>query len=298
MKKFIKSIFVLFFTLLMICNSIICINADSSLTDRQKAINVLLQAGWTITQIEDLLTEEALLAYADVESVVSFDEKYMKITDDEVIELTERQCFEEITEIYSAKNNTNSRSLGGGDQIIDTVTTSCGYLEYYVSVYSYGNGEYMVSARFEWLIDPQNRKHDVFGLGHSYNLTQLSDFDVYYIYKYDMVNGNVNSGTYEVTEPETLHIDDGGTVIVQKLAPNSSLGNMTYSNHRGFIQYKVGVNSTSATVVSVYAEYLHQQAVFAVNPSVSYPMGASISVSSSTKFKVMSPNPYLAFEVN
>lgn len=36
---------------------------------------------------------------------------------------------------------------------------------------------------------------------------------------------------------------------------------------------------------------------FIVSPSISYPAGGSIGVSSASKFKRMSPNPYLSFEV-
>lgn len=60
---------------------------------------------------------------------------------------------------------------------------------------------------------------------------------------------------------------------------------------------KMKVNSSTAKVAAVYAEYLHQTATISVTPNISYPIGGSISVSSENKFERLTPNPYLMIKL-
>lgn len=301
MKKMLKCCFTFF-----VCISIIIfncsVNSAYAVFEKDKAINVLLQAGWTMEDINDLLSDEALMAFKDVKNIVASDKKYLKIVDDEIVEITEDQCMQELSTINPIEQcAVNTLSFVPGDEIINEVTTTDGYLTYYVNVYYVGGVEYILQARYEWLKKPFCTFIDVFGLGHDVNLTQPEGASgVYYVYKADWYDqyGNKASDPYETYTPTTINCDPGGTVVTQDLQNDSSLAQMTFANHRAYMQYNVVVNSDAATYVSVYAEYLHQENAVSLSPSVSYPAGASISVSFEFVFKRMSPNPYLAFPVN
>lgn len=106
MKKFIfllnKKTFSLL-TILILSLNIFAFAANSSAVidneKREKAISVLLNAGWELAQIEDLISDKELLDYADVITVNSSEKKYYKVTDTQTTELTESQCFYEINEL-------------------------------------------------------------------------------------------------------------------------------------------------------------------------------------------------------
>lgn len=304
MKKFKKQISFLLCIIILLSSNCIYASAEDNSNEIERAKNVLLQSGWTIEEINDFLTEEALLEYKDAQPAVVSEKKYFKVSEDAVQEVTKEECEEAVAEIKENNMVSPASYIPGGGVDSDEVVTTDGYMEYYVSAYNVGeNGEYILSARYEWLISPFFTDIDVFGLGHDTNLTQLSDHDVYYVYK---VDGMFTTGlttsyfTDEYTVPDGINIDDGGTVVKQDLSTHAvtttSYGT-TFFNHRGFIQYRVRLNNFNVNTVAVYAEYLHQQHILSVSPSISYPAGGSIGVSSESKFKRMSPNPYLSFEV-
>lgn len=299
-----KMIFIMLSVVCVFGSSIVNAEENHLVSDKDRAINVLLNSGWTENDIEDLLTEDALLEYKNAQPAIASEKRYFKVTANEVVAITENECQEAVKEIernLSIKDNENSR-MSSGETKKDTEVTNDGYMEYYVQVYKDANGEYILSARYEWLTDPNYRKEDVFALGHSSNLTQISESSVYYIYKYNLTNNwGLTSETYEIenTTPTKIFIDDGGTAVTQDLADTAatSSGSSIASNHRGFIQYRVERNSTTATSFSAFAEYLHQEAVISVSPSVSFPAGGSVSVTSADKFNRMSPNPYVSFNL-
>lgn len=280
--------------------------AEDNYDDIARATNVLLQSGWTQEEIDDFLTEEALLAYKDAEPAVVSEKKYFKVTTDSIQEVTKEECESGVAEALRIENNEVSPAaiIPGGQTVYDEVVTTDGYMEYYVSAYNAGgDGEYIISARYEWLTNPIFTDEDVFGLGHDTNLTQLSDYDVYYVYKVDYrytMGTTVIENTDTYTTPDGINIDNGGTVVKQDLSTSAYLENgdgTSFSHHRGFLQYCVRVNNPNVNTVAIYAEYLHQQHVISVSPSISYPAGGSIGVTYESKFKRMSPNPYLSFEV-
>lgn len=293
-----KKIICIFMTFFMIVGLVFPVfGAESTAIKRERAISFLLNAGWTEEDIYDLLSDEALLEFADAKAVVASEKKYYKVTEEENIEISETECMEAVNTINAMTNCTVS-VCSGGDTYIDDVTTSDGYLTYYVELYDFGNGDYMLSGRFEWLISPTNRREDVFGVGHDGYLTQYSDYPVYYIYKYEYTIGGSSPVTHEITTPTGINIDTYGTVIKQDLQNDSTAMNIVEQavNHRGYLQYKVFVNNTSAIGFSVNAQYFHQQGVWSVSPSISYPEALSVGISYSTFFKQMSPNPYLSIK--
>ena len=289
MKKSCVKMICLLLSVVFLFGMSFSVYAENLSVKRQKAISFLLNAGWTTEEIYDLLTDEAILEFAKVKAVVSSEKKFFRVTEENSIAITEEECMEAVNSIQNATNGISV--CAAGDEIKDEVTTTDGYLTYYVEVYSIGGGEYMVGGRFEWLKTPLNTKIDVFAVSHDYQLTQLGNSsDVYYIYKADYYGV-----TRETTIPDEMYINIySGTAVKQKLFGENDI---IYGNHRGYLQYKVQSNNTGATIFAVSAEYLHQQGLFSVSPSLSFD-NMSIGVNYSTFFKRMSPNPYLTFSAD
>lgn len=300
MKRIFNRVIILTLCLSMMIGNISYASAAVQRTsDIERAINVLLQSGWTREEIDDLLTEEALLEYKDAQPAVAFEQKYFRVTDEGAYEITEDECELQLQQVAAMESGI-APCLSGYKR--DELTTTDGYLTYFVAANTTDKkDEYTISARFEWLKNPWNRKEDVFALGHAQELTQL-DRSVYYIYKADITTTiGITRSTYtqEYPTPTSIYVRDGGTVVTIKLEGDAATTNggpsVTASNHRGYMHYRVKLNRPSAPITSIYAEYLHQESIFSVSPSISFPAGASVSVAPSTKFKRMSPNPYLSF---
>lgn len=288
LQKCLKRMICFLLSVVLFCGFGVSLYAEDISARRQRAIDFLLEAGWTIEEIDDFLSDEVLLEFATAKAVVSSDKKYYRVTEEDSIAITEEECMNAINAIQSVNNGISLCSEG--EEIRDEVTTTDGYLTYYVEVYSNGGGEYIIGGRFEWLIAPLNTKIDVFAVSHDYQLTQVGNYsDVYYIYKADY------GITRETTTPDEMYINIyNGTAVKQKLFGENDI---VYSNHRGYLQYKVCSNNSAAEMFAVSAEYLHQQGIFSVSPSISFD-GMSVGVSYSTFFKRMSPNPYLSFNAD
>ena len=297
-------------------------SADQELAYKYAAAeSVLRSSGMTEEQINDIPFEE-LLTFAEVKPSIAISETYYKISVDENTEelsasvMSREDCLAAAAEANAKQyelfqNRLTDVSLSSVSSVPDTgledpVTTSDGYLWYSVRVFPFDeDGKYKLIAQYQWLSDPVDRDTDVFGLGHGHNVDQLGNYqDVYYYYKYDeyfVTAGHSWLAESDITTntPTSIKVDNGGTVITQKLQADS--GGMQYvnsaENHRGYISYDVELNTSAATRVSIYAEYLHQEAIIAVEPSVSYPTDGSITVTKEDKFVRMSPNPYLSFAV-
>ena len=264
----------------------------------KKAISVLTNAGWEENDIYDMLSEEEILTYADVESVVTSEKKYYKVSDTQTTEISENQCHYEINKIKKdfianltpQNSGISVCSMVIGDTVKDETKTTDGYFTYYVQAYRKGSVTFILSARYEWLISPKNRKIDVFGLGHDTNLTKnISSSDVHYVYKADITNlADGTTYTYQTTNADEMKVGIGGVVVKQKLNSDP-----TAVNHRGYLRYDAVKNNSTATAFEIFAEYYHQQTTIQVSPVISFPSGGSISVSPSESFKFMSPNPHV-----
>lgn len=273
-------------------------------TQKEDAIQTLLEGGWTKEEIDDFMTDEALLQYAGA-TLVESSEKYLKVSENGVTEISKNVCLEEVKEVQRQivqEQMMIEMTPSVSPQAIDEETTHDGYMVLNVQAFlSSVPSVYVLSARYEWLIEPDDRKVDVFGLGFSTQLTRTQETP-YYVYKADVTKrlgaAVLEAWTYE-TSSGIRTSDSGGVAYSQQLYEDTYAYQMSEraTNHRGYIQYKAKVNNTSATMASVYAEYFHQDTFFSVAPSVSYPWGASLSVTPSSKFVEMTPNPYLAFDV-
>lgn len=276
-------------------------NAGGEEANIESARQLLVRNGWTREQIEDLLTDEALLEYVDA-TLVGSAEKYYRVSETGAVEISEATCQ---TEVQQAKIEIAQQLLLNNSEISPQVKneleTDDGYMTFYVEVYASSVADvYVLNARYEWLIEPDDRETDVFGLGHSSQLTRTND-SVYSIYKADVkktIGGSViESRTYE--DAGTLARGSGGVAVVFELYEDTYAYQMTEraTNHRGFMQYKAEVNDSTVTRASAHAEYFHQDAVIAVVPTVQFPLGVGLTVSQENKFEAMLPNPAVSFSV-
>ena len=306
MKKIFKRIIAICATLVMFVSyNLNVLAADITYNiNMNQAINALLQCGWTMDEIDYFLTDEMILQYKDVQAVLSSEKMYYRVTNEDVYSLTEEECMiqlEQIEQLESAGEDALQITtiVPEGEEVTTTITTTDGYMEMYVEVYNCGNGEFICGARYEWLISPWNRKKDVFALGHSANTILMDDYDIYTVYKadYTIINGAyADVGTYVYEQPDVLHVGQGGVAVSYDLENDDMLGTVSAYNHRGYIQYRVKLTDNDEQIFSVHADYLHQEAVIAITPSISFPLGLSVSVDQSSKFKIMSPNPYMSVE--
>jgi hypothetical protein len=308
--------------------------SDNTLTasDRENIISKLLNAGFTLQQINDF-PESELLTYKDGE-IVSADTRYYRIsykkaekkaTDGnnedqllanksvegtrEVTELTKEQCFNEVQEYNKKHNQLNSEkdtstsgiatTMSSYDDGTTVTTDTDGWLSMnLVAVYK-GGTKYKLSAECTWLTNPDCTQIDVMGLGHDDGLTQTNDAVTSW-FKDDYRDFWNNRGTDTNTTPNNLTVDSGGTVASYELNSHDASHNGGYyrENYRCYISYYANVNSTTIRYVSVYGKYAHQQAIVTISPSIAWPLSAGFSVSSSYKFDFLSPNPYFSLHVN
>lgn len=259
------------------------------------------------------------MVYADAISMFKSEKMYYKVTGTGVYQVTKTEFNSGVAQakrieeqnmkaiqnqiaLYNANPGISTNAVG------PTITTNDGWMEYYVEAVDIG-GKYAIAFRFEWLVQPSDTKIDAFGLGHDSNLTKTNDA-VYYIYKadykiYNTLGMQTSSGTYQTQTPTSINVDIGGVAISQDLKDSiiigggvGSLGGEFYSNHRGYLQYRVEKNNPLVTIASIAGGYKHQQTTIQVSPSVSYPsFSAGLGVTFGSKFKTMSPNPYLSFSV-
>lgn len=316
-----------FISLLLTISLTLIVNLTSShamdLNTHQRAVNNLLNSGWTTEDIKDLLTEEALLTYADVLDISST-EKYYKITETfpsnklgfyslsssdiintKVTEMNKSDFYSEV-ELHKTMKRNLMRSFTNSKE----VTTYDGYMKMRVSKSKINTKNYQISFKAEWLIPPKNTKIDIIGLGHDGTLCKNSDYDTYFSYNakfdyYDVYGiPSEKNQKFVSYEPEGLNNDTYGTVIKYNLLNDRRCAgtgdNLRYSmrvkSHKIYMHYRVIVNNTDTTDVSIQGNYFHQQKTISVSPSISY-TSVGLSFSNKSYFKEMTPNPLLTWNI-
>lgn len=308
-----KKILPLVLTLVIILNCGFYANAAND-NDIARATRVLLQSGWTQEDIDDLLTEEALLEFANTEEALS-QEKYYRVKDDtEVEEISEEQCEQEIAQIDMIENIGGSVSPLSTIPVGTTTEISGGTSYVKLNLYAYNAGynadgvrEYVLSARFEWLKSPVNREKDVFGLGHSTNLDQKGNQnDVYYVFKANRTQvDSINHTTIKMSEyvthtPTAIDVNTYGTAITQQLCGdvvNEPGVSLLYTNQKGYLQYRAVVNNAGHVSVSICEQYYHRKSLFNGSITASFKGDLTISISKASEYERITGNPYLQFEV-
>ena len=246
------------------------------------ATEVLLQSGWTQADIDDLMTEDALLEFANTTEAYS-QEKYYRVKNDTAEEISEEQCEKEINQTEITEKSGKSASNSEQSVPLKTTAEKSGgnsYVKINLYIYNAGNREYVISARFEWLKRPIFRGTDIFTLGHSNTLDQAgTNNDVYYVFKFTSTQvdsiTNTAKQVYEHVSysPTTRNTDFGGTVITQRLFNDNVIEpgiSTLYTNQRGYLQYRAVVNNKSAAYADIYAQYSHKKLSSTDDISISY----------------------------
>lgn len=309
------------------------VSSSSSLSDKEIAINNLLNGGWTMSEIKDLISDSELTKYTNlkpVKSVTKFlklvqkkkDVKESKIKskqsiqnteideDTEFVAISEEQCKFELEQIKANKSNSD-----GYVKLSDTMSntgmlnltpldgsrdsnSSDGYLTYTISAWSQGGGKYLINYRWEWLKDPLYTSIDVFGLAHDPGLIRSVNDPTTYVYKYDyFFNGFATE--YQENSPESMNPDTGGVVFSTNLknSDTAMVGTTVswYGHHRGYTSYYVNKQSSGITHAYIYGCYKHLERTAEPSVSIGWPLNATLSVTPSEKYVTETPNAELDF---
>ncbi len=299
--------------ILFSCN-IYLFAADSTAADLERGRQVLLQAGWTEEKIDDMLTDEMILEYKDAISVVSSETVYMKATEEGTYEVSEEECLNGVNTIKQLRREAELDACDvapaaivpgigpgpGGADDSDTTYTTDGYMRFYLSVFDMGDEVYLLHADFEWLVTPRFRYTDYFSIGFNDGVFRLPNSDFSYQYKADVTYNNdgvITEDDYIITIPTTYINSVSGLAIGQDLVNdvNTDDSSAIYRNHRFSLQYQVKLSTGDTNGFSAVSNYYHQEYDVDVSASVSFDdegeLSVSTSVSGSTVYRQLSPNP-------
>ncbi|WP_172195896.1 hypothetical protein [Saccharibacillus qingshengii] len=121
--------------------------------------------------------------------------------------------------------------------------------------------------------------------------------DVVFSAKYDatiMLGGTVNTNIQPISY-KTRKTDSGGSMVSFKL-PESSL-NFLAQNARGYMSYHTKVSNTNETITSVSGYYKHKVKNLSVTPTINWPLGGGLTISSSNTYVDETPPPYFSLEI-
>ena len=309
------------------------VSSSSSLSDKEIAINNLLNGGWTMSEIKDLISDSELTKYTNLKPVKSVT-KYLKLVqkkkdvkdskikskksiqntetdeDTEFVEIGKEQCKFELEQIKANKSNsdgcvnlsdtmsnTGMLNLTPLDRSIDS-NSSDGYLTYTIEAWSKGGGKYIINYRWEWLKDPNYTSIDVFGLAHDSGLIRSVSDPTTYVYKYDFFcNGFPKE--YQENSPNSMNPDTGGVVFSTNLknAQQAIVGTYVYwyGHHRGYTSYYVNKQSSAINHAYIYGCYKHLEKTLEPSVSISWPLSAGLSVTPSSSYVTETPNAELDF---
>lgn len=287
----------LIFATILVCQLVIPVTAQEK-NSYQRGKEVLLASGWSLSDIEYFLLPEDVENFASCLPAISSSKKYYRATSDGFSEVSETECFAAVQLYQTSLQNGNISLLSWGDNTV----TNDGYLEYDLSVFPLEDGEnYLLQLNFDWLTSPPHRRRDVIGLGHGTTVDQVGNSSGvttrYYATLIEFDGSSTTTSTH--MEIPTAHIGAGGSAFSFDLYDDtySEMYSLTATEHRGFIQYIVTPNNSNATSSFAKGEYLHQSVNVSISPSISYPWGGSISVTPSSKYDALLPNPYCSFSL-
>lgn len=281
---------------------------------KTETINELLTAGVSEDEINKL-GEEGLSDFYN-NDILKVDTKYFAVDDTtgKITPSTEQEVEKAVQEDKKQKlierdklmatfgTNKEIKLIGQGELITpfatNTATSSGGYLRQsiYVSKPSSGSsGDYNVALSCEWILLPENRLTDVFGIGLSSNLDAVQGSQkiwhkVYYTdHNLQQYYGGQND----------LSPSKWGEGLVAKVNLYDDTLTKFYHNEYVYMSFDVKLHNASDTSFSVNGNYRHQESTFEVSPGVSgISFTGGISVTYSTKMHEMLPNAYVNYTIN
>ncbi|CAI6021770.1 hypothetical protein PAECIP112173_00278 [Paenibacillus sp. JJ-100] len=191
-----------------------------------------------------------------------------------VTKVSKEEALEEIAN--EIQNEISTLSVGDAK----TTTTSWLRLETNMTYYN-NNGQ--VSVRFQWLKNANYKREDILAIGLSNNVAPLNN-TASFVHKTDTYNP-LNMDWREYSENNaTLRYHPGGVTAQFNLFSPA----MNYKDERGYLSFTVkpreGGKWNLNSFYDTLGYYRHQEKVFSVSPSVSIPIGGSLSLSQQDKF--------------
>ncbi|KOY16776.1 hypothetical protein [Paenibacillus xylanivorans] len=306
-------------------SSLLLFSASSvvSASDINASVNdgnsVLLQSGWTQSEIDDLLTPEEVAKYANgtlvdatthyVKQIVSTNTENnysSSITDsttlptpiagtEKLVSMSKEDFYREIAESNEAEENSANLINPQATSKNVSYTTSDGYMKYTMETYKLGTNKYQLNLRFEWVKNPSQRGIDIMALAHGPQLVQSgTQSDVTFTAKHDAIINGKSYPEYPIAS-DSVVVNPGGTAITFKL-PTTSL-NYQVNNIRGYMSYGGQKGNTSDVTVGIHGYYKHKVRSLNVAPTVTIPGGPSLTISSESTYETESPTPYFSFNL-
>ncbi|MEK4370011.1 hypothetical protein MKY92_07710 [Paenibacillus sp. FSL R5-0623] len=281
--------------------------------------SVLLQSGWTQSEIDDLLTPEEVAKYANgtlvdttthyVKQIVSSNTENnysMSITDStnlptliaetgELVSMSKEDFYREIAESNEAEEDSENSVTPQATSKNQSYTTSDGYMKYTMETYKVGTNKYQLNLRFEWVKNPSQRGIDIMALAHGPQLVQSgTQSNVTFTAKHDAI---INGKSYPEVPiaRDSIVVDSGGTAVTFKL-PTTSL-NYLVNNIRGYMSYGAQKGNTNDIAVGIHGYYKHKVSSLNVAPSITIPGGPSLRISSESTYETEKPTPYFSFDL-
>lgn len=212
---------------------------------------------------------------------VSQTKKYYRIehstngVDAKKIEISKDECDKEIAQ---QKSNISIDSDGSN-------STSNSWMEMDLTATDDGDNVFTISNACTWLTTPDERDNDVIGIGHDTNLTTKQNTSYFYSQCYDHSTGG---GYWKTSSSSSPLVQNAGGNAFKWALPDDSYNTSApwyYDSFYAYMSYNVVVSSNSYSGdLSAYGDYEHQNTSYSFSPSISYPLGGSISVSSSNKY--------------
>ena len=283
------------------------------LSQREVTINMLLEAGWSMAEIEECLTEEQLEDFDQNARYMQNSTTYSVNTIDENGEMVStgmsRQQFDyELNQINDdpaeVKEPTNLSSSGvlelqtlagpvydGNSGFHEPDKAGGSYLKQQFWVTWMGNNRYLTSYRYEWETEPFNKSNDVFGIIWDNNITRgASTGFTTYTYKY-----SYNGKQYTVNSPVAQGNEINGTYCVVDLKNGNELNGDAFYDLMGYLQINTYINNTSPYIqrFDYVANYLHLRANIDFTPSISID-SYTLDVTNSNQYVLELNNPALS----
>ncbi|WP_342572444.1 hypothetical protein MKY85_09400 [Paenibacillus sp. FSL R5-0749] len=191
-----------------------------------------------------------------------------------VTKVTREEALNEIAK--EMQNEISIQSVG------DSKTTTTSWLRLETNM-TYYNTNGQVSVRFQWLKNAYYNKEDILAIGLSNNVAPLNN-TASFVHKTDTYNP-LNMDWREYTENNaTLRYHPGGVTAQFNLFSPA----MNYRDERGYLSFTVKPRESGKWTLNSFYDtlgyYRHQEKVFSISPSVSIPIGGSLSLNQQDKF--------------
>lgn len=260
---------------LLVCFTVIfnSSNISAEETDVQKGIDFLLENGYTYEDIINQFPEEDLAVISQATSINSIVTCCEIDEDGEVIQEDQKKI--------------KTASIVPGSK---TESTSGGKLTQAVTAFGLSDSKALLTYSFTWNKTPVNRKVDCCAL--FFDGAKLSEVRSAY---YQYTSRNLYTGDDElITKHRPTSTSSSGIGISFNIANDKThaggIKDHQSYKHKGYISCYAKI--TSSKCVNVWSRYYHQQGILSLSPSISI-TGVSLSLSSNTQMKLMTPNPYL-----